>query len=66
MAAQQWYDFSEKEPSGDGHIVTGNRRPDGTWRITGIHPPGSCRESNTAGEYWAHLPDWIVKGPAQR
>jgi len=63
MNADEWCDCSKAAPPADGHIVTGRYRPDGTWSITGIHPPGSGRDANIAGIYWARLPEWIIKGP---
>lgn len=61
--SEKWHDCSKVRPPSGGHIVTGNRRPDGSWRITGIHPPGSGRDDNTPGTFWAQLPDWITAGP---
>ena len=63
MGDEQWHEASKTPPAQEGHIVTGNRRPDGTWRIMGIHPPGSGRAGLPAGTFWAHLPDWIIQGP---
>lgn len=63
MADEKWHDFATEAPPERGHIVTGDRRPDGTWRITGIHPPGTGRDNRMRGEHWASLPDWIIQGP---
>lgn len=63
MLDEQWHDFSEKTPPPEGHIVTGQRRRDGTWCVTAIHPPGTGRDGRTPQTYWARLPDWIIQGP---
>ena len=66
MNDYQWHDFGKAQPPLTGHIVTGKRRPDGSWQITGIHPPGSARDAKSAGGFWACLPEWIIEGPPKR
>lgn len=46
---EQWHECSRIEPPEKGQLVSGQRRPDGSWAITGFHPPGSLRrDGNTA------------------
>jgi hypothetical protein len=59
----EWHDCAKIPPPPDRQIVTGQRRPDGSWSITGFSPPGQGRDVHTAGIYWAYMPEWILKGP---
>ncbi len=64
MDEKEWHDFSKTPlPPPDGHIVTGHHRPDGSWCITAIHPPGVGRDCSTPEMYWSRLPDWLIQGP---
>ena len=60
---EQWHECSRSQPPEQTHLVTGQRRPDGSWAITGFHPPGSLKHLHAPGVFWAKLPEWILAGP---
>jgi hypothetical protein len=65
MSEGEWHDCADTPPPPDREIITGQRRPDGSWSITGFHPVGRGRDVHTRGVYWAYMPEWILKGPAR-
>ena len=62
----EWHECSRVEPPVDRYVITGERLADGSWALTGTHPPGSLRYLRAAGVFWAQVPDWITDGPGPR